>query len=246
MSFEAEIQDLRCSLAALAFEFALLRLRVLLRRGYDPDQPRVPAGNPDGGQWTEGAGGGGGLGASDEDSHVGDATDTRIAQNEEPRRYSPDLREHESSNGGIGHTIRRHVGRSDEDLVAEIEREWHRREEGTTRVTVWEPRVGSFSSIESANDFINRVLQANRSDVDAVANGRVPKKTLLLRFGFPTGREAYRSDSDDAVAVRFTYAVKVVIVHDPASKFRYGIRTAYPWNEDALNSRRRENYDDED
>jgi hypothetical protein len=27
----------------------------LLKAGYDPDQPRVPPGNPDGGQWTTGA-----------------------------------------------------------------------------------------------------------------------------------------------------------------------------------------------
>lgn len=32
----------------------LLRLERLLRKAYDPDQPRVPAGNPDGGQWTSG------------------------------------------------------------------------------------------------------------------------------------------------------------------------------------------------
>jgi HK97 family phage portal protein len=29
---------------------------------FDPDQPRVPAGSPDGGQWTDGGGGGGGSG----------------------------------------------------------------------------------------------------------------------------------------------------------------------------------------
>jgi hypothetical protein len=34
------------------------------KAGFDPNQPRVPAGNPDGGQWTSGVGAGGGdLGA---------------------------------------------------------------------------------------------------------------------------------------------------------------------------------------
>ncbi|OPH83518.1 hypothetical protein [Nitrobacter vulgaris] len=28
-----------------------------LQRKFNPDQPRVPAGNPDGGQWTDGGGG---------------------------------------------------------------------------------------------------------------------------------------------------------------------------------------------
>lgn len=32
---------------------------------YDEDQPRVPAGNPDGGEWTDGGYGGGGSGGSD-------------------------------------------------------------------------------------------------------------------------------------------------------------------------------------
>ncbi|MDP3319426.1 MAG: hypothetical protein Q8S58_09875, partial [Bosea sp. (in: a-proteobacteria)] len=55
-------------------------------RKYRPDQPRVPAGHPDGGQWTDGSGGSGpmsfeewlaggwaeGLGAVDAESGLGD------------------------------------------------------------------------------------------------------------------------------------------------------------------------------
>ena len=43
------------------------------RAAYNPDQPRVPAGSPDGGQWTGAFGDGGGLSALDE---VGGATET--------------------------------------------------------------------------------------------------------------------------------------------------------------------------
>jgi hypothetical protein len=44
------LQRLRKDVAALSFE---LKFRQLLRKaGFNPDQPRVPAGNPDGGQWT--------------------------------------------------------------------------------------------------------------------------------------------------------------------------------------------------
>jgi hypothetical protein len=39
---------------------ALLLQRQLVSRKYNPSQPRVPAGNPDGGQWTSGDGGGSG------------------------------------------------------------------------------------------------------------------------------------------------------------------------------------------
>ena len=37
----------------------LARFALATKAGFKPDQPRVPAGNPDGGQWTGGGGGGG-------------------------------------------------------------------------------------------------------------------------------------------------------------------------------------------
>jgi hypothetical protein len=37
----------------LRFELALRRHDRALKYGYHPDQPRVPAGNPGGGQWTD-------------------------------------------------------------------------------------------------------------------------------------------------------------------------------------------------
>ncbi len=55
----AAIARLRRSLIRLQDETRLLR-RDLLRRKYNPSQPRVPAGSSGGGQWTSGAGGGGG------------------------------------------------------------------------------------------------------------------------------------------------------------------------------------------
>jgi len=48
----------------LAFDAGLRAARLALWLRYDPDQPRVPAGSPDGGQWT-GGGGGGITGAPD-------------------------------------------------------------------------------------------------------------------------------------------------------------------------------------
>lgn len=40
----------------LRTETLLLRLHLMLKAGFRPDQPRVPAGNADGGQWTDGGG----------------------------------------------------------------------------------------------------------------------------------------------------------------------------------------------
>jgi hypothetical protein len=46
----------RLTLARIEIEALGLHRDLILRR-YDPDQPRVPAGDPDGGQWTSGEGG---------------------------------------------------------------------------------------------------------------------------------------------------------------------------------------------
>jgi hypothetical protein len=48
----------------------LARTDSLLKRNFDPNQPRVPAGNPDGGQWTGAGGGEGGTEAAG-DSEAG-------------------------------------------------------------------------------------------------------------------------------------------------------------------------------
>jgi len=47
---------IKLTLAGLNFELALLRRALRLKANFDPDQPRVPAGNPDGGQWTDAGG----------------------------------------------------------------------------------------------------------------------------------------------------------------------------------------------
>jgi hypothetical protein len=46
-----ELLRLRADHASIQMSFALLKLGYVLRRKYRPDQPRVPAGTPDGGQW---------------------------------------------------------------------------------------------------------------------------------------------------------------------------------------------------
>jgi hypothetical protein len=56
-AFAEEIAAERRLLKVLRLQAKALELRLWLRK-YSPDQPRVPAGNPDGGQWTSGSGGG--------------------------------------------------------------------------------------------------------------------------------------------------------------------------------------------
>lgn len=51
---------LRAEHASMRLDVALLKLRRALK--YNPDQPRAPAGSPDGGRWVGDGGGSGGAG----------------------------------------------------------------------------------------------------------------------------------------------------------------------------------------
>lgn len=44
------------AIADLRWDILVLKTALRLHRRYDPNQPRVPAGSPDGGQWTSGGG----------------------------------------------------------------------------------------------------------------------------------------------------------------------------------------------
>ncbi len=52
----------------------LLEIRYGIKAGFDPNQPRVPAGEPNGGQWTS-TGGGSGSGDSSDGGLFGDLFD---------------------------------------------------------------------------------------------------------------------------------------------------------------------------
>lgn len=64
-TYRSRLIQLQYDHAALAFAWAMIRFglaldraiqaeEAALDRAYSPDQPRVPAGHPDGGQWTDG------------------------------------------------------------------------------------------------------------------------------------------------------------------------------------------------
>jgi hypothetical protein len=70
----ARQEELERDLLELRWLVKSLRTDLLmrdLRHKYDPDQPRVPAGSPQGGQWTSGGGGGGDGGAVDTQGESG-------------------------------------------------------------------------------------------------------------------------------------------------------------------------------
>lgn len=74
---------------AMQIEIALLRIGLAFR-AFNPNQPRVPAGHPDGGQWTSDEGTGMYLG--DDDARLIFVSDT-------DNRYKVDLKVEEGRRG---------------------------------------------------------------------------------------------------------------------------------------------------
>lgn len=90
---------------------------------------------------------------------------------------------------------------------------------------------GSFDARESANNFVNRILEDNKAAVDLVAQGKQPEETINQRFGFVTGKEAVWTNPQGAPYMRKTFAVRVIIVHDPRLPKGYRVKTAFPIND---------------
>jgi len=214
---------------------------------YNPDQPRVPAGNSvmsetclrhDGGRWMDGGGGSGSSGrvrvalagtgtrndAGEEESLV------HLAQADRSVSYRIDLHEHEGRNGA--HSISEHVGRSDAYLLARV-----RGERGLTLVR---KRAGSFPSVEAANKLVSATLSSdriqpgevlsNRELVGRVSRGDVNGAFLTLEFDTKTGREAFASSQYSEPYLRDTYGVAVLIVRDQDDPNGLSVVSAYPRN----------------
>jgi hypothetical protein len=78
--YEREVLALRHDFAKLKLEYELRRFE----RKYSSNQPRVPAGNPDGGQWMNGANGVGGAVGAGAQSSSGGLTDISAARKVPP------------------------------------------------------------------------------------------------------------------------------------------------------------------
>jgi hypothetical protein len=77
----------------------------------------------------------------------------------------------------------------------------------------------------------NAAVAGLADKVDDLAAGKIDGATLQHRFGFVTGKEAYRPNGDSEPYIRDTDSVRVVIRHDPRSWRGYRVHTAYPVNE---------------
>jgi hypothetical protein len=70
---ERELAELRSALVSFQVDLAIVKLKRFLARKYRADQPRVPAGSPDGGRWALGEGRPSGR------TRVGDTPTIRVA-----------------------------------------------------------------------------------------------------------------------------------------------------------------------
>ncbi|WP_170162551.1 RNase A-like domain-containing protein [Methylocystis hirsuta] len=143
------------------------------------------------------------------------------------RGYDVDLAEEER---GLhdGHTIRDHVGKSDENLKQRSAR---------TRISfglfrMWKPRIGTFPSVIAANKLVNSTLSRSSALVEEVASGRVSAATLEAWFLTPTGKEAYAPKFNSSAIIRDTFGVRVLITHVAGSKRGFKVFTAFPINDD--------------
>jgi hypothetical protein len=223
---------------------------------YSPTQPRIPKRNPGGGQWTRIGGGGQspapgvakpmgnvdiGAGSSETEALFniapgGSGTDSanssdgvlKVAAADSERFYTPVLAEEDAIGG---HTLRRHSERTDSSLIDWLNSDYKRIRTGNLEITEFPEAEGTFRSKEEANDLVNQVLKRNKDKVDQVAAGTLDFAKLQHRFGFVTGREAFRPNGDSEPYIRDTYSVRVVIRHSARSWRGYRVHTAFPVND---------------
>ena len=211
-----ELRAIRRELIGIEIDLRFMQLTQVLRK-FNPDQPRVPAGNPDGGQWTSD-----GAGAGTETDKPQDDDEAQILLvNDRAGRFRNDLLIHEMRTDA--HTIKEHVGKSEEYMLRRVQ--GFQADPDVSRFT-----SGSFSSLESANRLVNSVMDTHSDVVNEVAAGIRPGAALAVEFDSVTGREAFAATRNATPYMRETYSVRVVIKHDPASPFGYWIHTAFPSN----------------
>jgi Bacterial CdiA-CT RNAse A domain len=111
-----------------------------------------------------------------------------------------------------GHTLKKHVGRTDEQLQERL-----RRERNITAASTWTNR-------DAAELTVGQALRAEQGRVDTWMSRGYPRANLALQFdaGHPIGRSLRHGEEQ---AVNCTSAVIVLRADGPGS---YYVLTAYP------------------
>jgi hypothetical protein len=251
-AFDAEIEDARRVQAALRAEVDELKAAQARRRleeaKYSPSQPRVPAGNPRGGQWTDRSGGQSTLAGPSQD--MGQSQDADLTQpmgNVELGDVSGsselgDLKPDDTRVDGVqlagdpvdlleqeqrgGHTIGEHAGMTYDYLKSRAREEARRTLERGDYFDGFS--AGSFTSVQSANRLVNSTISDNQDKIDQVMRDGEPFVLISKSFKSPTGYEAYLARAHAEPVIRDTFGVEVLIRSDPGSARGWRVHTAYP------------------
>jgi hypothetical protein len=242
-AFEAEVAAGYRLLAVLREEVASLRAELKRRRleetKYSPSQPRVPAGNPRGGQWTDRSGGqsqGTGLAQPMGNADIGNVSgsgelgdlfqigpsDTRV-DGVQLAGEPVDLLEQEQRGG---HAISEHAGMTYDYLKSRSRDEARRTLERGDYFDGFS--VGSFTSVQSANRLVNSTISDNQDKIDQAMRDGEPFVLISKSFKSPTGYEAYLARAHAEPVIRNTFGVEVLIRPDPGSARGWRVHTAYP------------------
>jgi len=202
--YEAKLLWLHYSYSYLRLKVALLDLQLHL---FNPNQPRVPAGRPSGGQWTDG------------DGDIIPVADNDRSTND--RYLNP-------------HIIDRHVSKTDAELIARMERSTARghpfsliMDRNGTFVSAENARDLIKRTIDVNHETVERVASGDLQH--AFVTWRFGNET-----GREAYRKPQYSEN---IQLRRTYMVGVEIEHDPKSELGYRIITAYPRNYDPRSGR---------
>jgi Bacterial CdiA-CT RNAse A domain len=254
----AEIEDWRRVQAALQAGLNEVKAEMARRRTldakYSPTQPRVPAGNPRGGQWTDRNGGQGAAQSIGPDAGQGDLAS--LAQPMGNVDFGDvtgsselgdlfQIRPSDTRTGGVqvagdgypvdllqeralgGHAIEAHL-RSRESVINDVRGTIdYARRNGDLTVDM---RQSTFTSLEAANKLVNATISEHTDQVNRVVSGLSPRETLHSEFSSPTGFEAYARNERSAVVLSDTYAVRVVVVPDKRVAKGFRVDTAFPTN----------------
>lgn len=177
-------EDIATELLIEKIRFATLMFRAATlqqKANFNPSQPRIPAGHPQGGQWTNSV-------------WSRDSEGRAYKINEEFGEYFVDLRAIEGYRGA--HTIREHVGKTRAELLVGMGPEASR----WAFLSGAKRRNGSCGSYPEALRYVNETIADNIHTVIAVSSGVYGSEPKLLtkRYGHRTGGEWYRTTAHRA------------------------------------------------
>jgi hypothetical protein len=237
-AFAAEIAKGYRLIATLRAEVASIKADMVRRRlaeqtKYGPTQPRVPAGNRDGGQWTDRGGGGstgtgfalpmGNVDSGDVNGSSELTPDDSSVDGVQLAGDPVDLLEQEQRGG---HAVSEHAGRTYDFLKSRARDNAQKTLERGDYFDGFS--VGSFTSVQSANRLVNSTISDNQDKIDQGIRDGEPAVVISKRFPSQTGYEAYLARAHAEPVIRETFGVKVFILPDPGSARGWRVHSAYP------------------